>query len=301
MREHSKGWASIGVGILLSLWLLYSASRPVPTRTFFAFPTSDLAALIPAGAAVSPPITRFNLNGIPLVFVPRGCFLMGTDPAEGVPEDEQPAHEVCLTKSYYIGEFEVTNAQFAAYEASTGVHRLVTAPCRRLSSEADQPAVCVTWEEADAYAAWLGCRLPTEAEWEYAARSPRALVYPWGDAYEIGRANLDETQLGGKARQGIAAVGSYPDGKSWIGAQDMAGNVWEWVADWYAPLYYTKRPKPDYDPKGSINHFRWIVRGGGFLSNLDDARSAFRNEQYGFAVRNPYIGFRVACPVSPAL
>src|SRR5690606_34310947 len=94
----------------------------------------------------------------------------------------------------------------------------------------DHPKVCITWYEAEAYASWRGGRLPTEAEWEFAARGADSLIYPWGNEWDTTLANVEESE-------GLMPVGSYPDGVSWVGAQDMAGNAMEWVADWLGSSY----------------------------------------------------------------
>ncbi|MFP4441288.1 MAG: SUMF1/EgtB/PvdO family nonheme iron enzyme [Chloroflexaceae bacterium] len=194
-----------------------------------------------------------------MVEIPAGPFLMGSrddDPLAA--DDEQPQHELTLD-TYWIGQTEVTNAQFRPFVEGDGYTNQdywtdvgwawreeegITAPCRWDDAEwngADQPVVCVSWFEAVAYARWASAqtgqelRLPTEAEWEKAARGPERLIYPWGDGWREGYANTKEAGIGT-----TTPVGSYPDGASPYGVLDMAGNVWEWTATkWLKDYPYT--------------------------------------------------------------
>jgi len=278
-------------------WTRTPTSTFTPSATFTPSNTPT-PTLIPAGATLTPTVyARTTIKDIPFVYVPRGCFQMGSDSNY---DSEKPQHEVCLTQGFYIGEFEITNAQFTAYEKATGKNRAsVTDSCKGASNADNQPVVCVAWTEADAYARWLGtsCQLPSEAQWEYAARSPANLIYPWGNQYEAGRANIDEVNskiVGGKYLQKTSPVGSYPGGQSWIGAQDMAGNVWEWVNDWYGSSYYANRPKPDNNPTGPTSGSSRALRGGSWNFNSDIARAAFRSN-FDPDYRNYNLGFRVVC------
>ncbi|MGD9050076.1 MAG: formylglycine-generating enzyme family protein [Anaerolineae bacterium] len=229
-------------------------------------------------------------DGAAMVSVPAGTFLMGStngDPGAG--DNEKPRHTVYLD-AFWIDESEVTNAQY---------RRCVEAgACQQpgcweddLRSAPDQPVVCVTWHAAQAYAAWAGGRLPTEAEWEKAARGTDGRTYPWGNSPpDCIRANY----LGclGKAN----AVGSYAPGASPYGALDMAGNVWEWVADPYDPQYYTLWPQRN--PQGPDAGDRRTVRGGGFSDDPQVIRCAYR----GGGSPNYWgtdVGFRVAMNAPP--
>jgi formylglycine-generating enzyme required for sulfatase activity len=245
-----------------------------------------------------------------MVYVPEGEFLMGSTDAEvamaisqceidqGVGNCEQmgfdaqmPQHAVMLD-AFWIDQTEVTNAQFADFlnvrgnQVEEGVpwleidddYALVELrgdTYRPIEGYADHPVIEVSWAGATAYCTWAGVRLPTEAEWEYVARGPQSLIYPWGDTFECQYGNFDdETQLDAYIVAGragcdgyirTAPVGSFPSGKSWCGALDMAGNVWEWVQDWYATDYYKLSPYQN-PPGPSMGEYR-IGRGGSWWSS----------------------------------
>jgi len=249
-------------------------------------------------ATLAPGTTRKDSKGIEQVWVPAGCFMMGSDPAKdkNAQSEEQPQHEVCLTKGYWIDKYEVTNAAYQQFIADGGYTRqeywsaegwkwlqdeTTKHPTTKHPedtnglTDAQQPRVGVAWYEAEAYARWRNGRLPTEAEWEYAARGPKSPIYPWGDQYGNGRANIDERDTGGKYRAGVAPVGSYPNGVSWIGAYDMVGNVQEWTADWADPDYYKQGVKND-PPGAADGGFGHIIRSHMYSSDPRFARAAAR-------------------------
>jgi hypothetical protein len=210
-----------------------------------------------------------EFDGVKMVQVPAGCFTMGSQ--DGAP-DEQPAHEVCFDAPFWIDVSEVTNAQFGS------------AACTEASSEGQQPRVCVTWEEAAAHCARRGARLPTEAEWEYAARGRSSFTYPWGMRFAALNAVFSENS-GGMT----AIVKSRPGGFSWVGTLDMSGNVWEWVADWYG-VYSSE---PQIDPVGPASGDYRVARGGSWQDSPDLLRAAVRL-RLPPAARDPNVGFRCA-------
>jgi formylglycine-generating enzyme required for sulfatase activity len=183
------------------------------------------------------------------VTVTAGVFMMGCNAAVDsmCHDDEKPYHQVTLP-AFAIDTTEVTGAEYAACVAA--------GPCPTANtSQQDGPAVLVTWAGADAYCRWAGNRLPNEAEWEKAARGTDGRVYPWGnDAPDCTRAQT--AACGGTP----GPVGAHPAGASPSGAQDMAGNVWEWVADWYQSDYYGQSPADS--PPGPATGVNRVKRGG---------------------------------------
>jgi formylglycine-generating enzyme required for sulfatase activity len=223
-------------------------------------------------------------DGAEMVLIPAGEFTMGgTDD-----EDEKPVRRVHLD-AFYIDKFETTNALYERFMRATGR----SAPEYWTSGSfngASQPVVGVTWQDAEAYCAWAGKRLPTEAEWEKAARGTAGAKYPWGEQWDATRANSNESKLGR-----TAPVGSYPSGVSPYGVHDMAGNVWEWVADWYRKDYYQRSPVRN--PTGPDSGTLRVLRGGAWYGNPFSLRTASRDgSSPGY--RSSSVGFRCARGVS---
>lgn len=204
-------------------------------------------------------------------------------------------HEVVLD-AFWIDRTEVRNAQFAVFVEDTGYGttaeeqgsgwafvddgwedkagtdwRHPRGPASDLDGLADHPVVLVSWEDADAYCDWAEARLPTEAEWEYAVRGPEGLIYPWGDEFEGEKANYcnancPKSFADGEVDDGYALTapaGSFAAGASWAGALDMAGNVFEWVNDWYDDDHYATLPRRN--PQGPDSGDDKVLRGGGVV------------------------------------
>ena len=232
------------------------------------------------------------------LYVPAGEFVMGAgaeddriaSEVELDNAEEHPQHPVTLD-GYWIQRTEVTNAQYGRCVEVGGCEPPDDGNIRYRNAQfAKQPLTGVTWSQAQAYAAWAGGRLPTEAEWEKACRGTDRRIYPWGNQKPTGDLlNFSETGLGT-----WSAVGSYPDGASPYGALDMAGNVWEWTADWYDDKYYSDSPKEN--PTGPASGNERVLRGGSFDYFAVLVRCAVRgssNPDFGLDV----VGFRVV--VSP--
>ena len=221
-------------------------------------------AVLDAGGRINP------TDGALYVYVPAGEFEMGSTTGSN---DEQPVHRVYLDE-YWIGQTEVTNAQYALCVSAGGC----TAPNNSRwqdSNYRDHPVTHVDWNRARAYCAWAGVRLPTEAEWEKAARGTDGRIYPWGNSAPDGRRLNYNGNVGS-----TTAVGTYPTGASPYGALDMAGNVWEWVNDWYDSGYYSQSPSDN--PQGPATGESRVLRGGSWYGYGNFVRSALRH--YDFPV-----------------
>lgn len=252
---------------------------------------------------------------------------MGSAPDDtGVQEDEQPQHSVYLD-AYWIGQTEVTNTMYSVFTEATGYLTVAEregwgvcytdggweqvtqanwyqpqGPDSTIEGYENLPVVQVALEDAAAYCTWAGMRLPTEAEWEKAARGAQGQTYPWGNDAPSGvllnfaDQSLDVDWSLDDINDGFvftAPVGSFPAGAGPYGALDMAGNVWEWTSDWYSDSYYGNSPAQN--PTGPASG-EWRVIRGGAWDSVDYIRSAFRNA-YDPQARFDNLGFRCVAPV----
>jgi len=211
------------------------------------------------------------------VLVPAGEFIMGSDSGES---REQPVHAVYLD-AFFIDKYEVTNAQWNEYTQATGKSTK--------SGSDDHPVVSVTWFNARDYCAWAGMRLPTEAEWEKAARGTNGCTYPWGEGIDSSKVKYWDS--GDDYDNGMTSVGMFPEGVSPYGAHDMAGNINEWVADWYDNGYYASSPSSN--PQGPTDGSYRVFRGGWWQSDPFSLRTSWRNARDP-SLSYDYIGFRCA-------
>jgi formylglycine-generating enzyme len=236
-------------------------------------------------------------DGAPMILVPAGSFPMGVPKGDrDGGRDEYPRHEVMLD-NYYIDTYEVTHGRYAEFVKATG-HRTPENPKypkRTLWSDhlsdslSERPVINVDWQDAEAYCRWAGKRLPTEAEWEKAARGTDDRRFPWGNVEPTHKhLNFNQQWQGEKT---LMPVGSYEAGKSPFGAYDMAGNVWEWVADWYDPLYYEKSPM--VNPKGPDSGTYKVLRSSGWSVETPLVR-LFTRVKSDPTNRNDSTGFRCA-------
>ncbi|MHC9539639.1 MAG: SUMF1/EgtB/PvdO family nonheme iron enzyme [Vulcanimicrobiota bacterium] len=261
----------------------------------------------PAGATqsgVSPvpslPATMTNTNdGADMVLIPAGEFQMGNPEGQGS-DDERPQHRVYLD-AFYIYKYQVTNGQFTRFVKETGYNAEGEWMRYAKSGRENHPVVNVTWNDAAAYCKWAGGKLPTEAQWEKAARGTDGRMYPWGNTWDGNRCNWDKgPKVAGIAYmsggRGTAPVGSFPSGVSPYGVHDMAGNVWEWCSDWYDESYY--QSSPSRNPEGPGRGSSRVLRGGSWYNDdTDGIRCAVRgritpdywNYNYGFRVCRPSI------------
>lgn len=259
---------AIGAIMLALSWT--PTPTPTPTSTPTATP-DPLQAEIDAARAFSGSNTGWQArypdgfqhtfeDGVPMVLVPADCFMMGS--TDGQP-DELPVHEECFTKPFWIDLTEITQADFVRLGG-------VKANANRFDSD-QQPVENITWFEARDYCAERRARLPTEREWEYAARGPDEWNYPWGNDW-----NPNNAVWSGNSNNQTAAVGSIPAGRSWVGAYDLSGNVWEWVSSLYLPYDSPEDREADTGNRTDADVSR-VLRGGSWLnSNTTLLRASYR-------------------------
>jgi len=211
-------------------------------------------------------------DGAEMVWVPPGEFPMGS---KGGDSGESPVRTVRITRGFWLYRTPVTNAQYRKFLEANPEPPEPEYWYNASFNAAEQPVVGVSWEDAAAYCRWAEGRLPTEAEWEYAARGPEGRKYPWGNQ----EPTAELAVFGQDWRTGRAApVGSKPAGASWCGALDLAGNVWEWCEDWYDEEFYRGRPDPDIDPvhlKDDSLQIK-VLRGGSWYGVPGTLRSSYR-------------------------
>jgi formylglycine-generating enzyme required for sulfatase activity len=300
-------------------------TSPSPSSSASAVASPSSSSPSPAESASAPTSVdpnagkeRTDEHGVAQVWVPSGSFLIGTDETDPTGElapptwarfelaSERPAHEVALSAGYWIDKTEVTNEAFQAFVDAAGYQerslwsdagwtwvsgRDATAlPVACVDAEPDHPRVCITWYEAEAYAAWRGGALPTEAQWEFAARGPSSSIFPWGDDWDAAKANVVDSPE-------LTTVGSYPDGASWVGALDMSGNAMEWAADWYSSSYYEQQVRDD--PTGPNLGTKKVEKGGWWGSVPYVARSAYRHFEDPPTYQDHHIGVRIVTPADP--
>ncbi len=278
-------------------------ATPSPTSTPTARPpgsTSTPQDTATPTATITPETTKplgESTTGAPMVSVPAGGFLQGSSIQQieevyelcqqadqpdlcwrSAFEDESPQKEVYLDE-FLIDKYEVTNRQYADC-----VNAGACNPPSVLSSNkhsdyygntryANYPVIYVTWRNADQYCRWAGKRLPTEAEWEKAARGRDGLLWPWGNSFDSQNSNYRPGNVAPDTSDTVEVM-SYSGGGSPYDAYDMVGNVWEWVADWYEAGYYAK--SSGQNPEGPASGDKKVIRGGSWNSNLGSARSASR-------------------------
>jgi len=186
-------------------------------------------------------------DGVQMVLVPTGCFMMGN---EEDPINEQPVHPQCFETPFWIDQFEVTQSQFSRFNGVIG---------RNFQFYGDsRPVDAISWMEAQDFCRLRGGRLPTEAEWEYVARGPDGLKFPWGNDWNPNYAIWNRSK-----QEGTADVGSIPENASWIGALDMSGNVWEWTSTLFEDYPYRSDDGREQDTGGGTSIMR-VLRGGGW-------------------------------------
>ena len=279
----------------------------------FGYDVSAGSSLTTVASESSPTPQPIMLGGSdlrPMVYVPGGVFKMGaSDDDTNADRDEKPQHEVTLD-AFWIDQYEVTHTEYAACVQAS----VCDAPGEEdyngfsyaYAAEIDNaPVVNVNWDDANAYCEWVGKRLPTEAEWEHAARGEDDRIYPWGnDTDASGKAWYCANCIYDYANPDVLddfsrpmSVTQFEDGASPYGVHGMAGNVWEWVWDWYADDTYSQLDR--VNPVGPEDGTYRVVRGGSWTSPIEDLRSTYR------AARGPLtawidVGFRCAMDDDPS-
>ncbi len=235
------------------------------------------------------PVEINGKDGAPMVLVPAGEFTMGSDKGD---DDESPIHRVYLD-TFYLDKFEVTNGRFAKF-----VDAIQSEPPWGFSDKdtpvthADRPVRWVSWMDAMGYCLWAGKRLPTEAEWEKAARGTDGRIYPWGNDPPTPAHAVFGLKEGGSDT--VSPIGNRDKGRSLYGAHDLAGNLYEWVTDWYAEDYYANFAKtPAINPRGPNEGTAKVQRGGSYINNPYRLRSSFRTKGDP-TEQDPNVGFRCA-------
>jgi formylglycine-generating enzyme required for sulfatase activity len=290
-----------GFGSLQVIWKLKVANTPALPPTG-PTPSPDGSTLLADGP------DHIDAFGVPMRLVPAGRFMMGSNADTALAEcerfgidckrewfiREEPVHEVYLD-AYYIDKYEVTNKFYkACVDAGVCSPPIQSRSFMRddyygNSEFDDYPVVFVNWNMAETYCEWRGAKLPTEAQWEKAARGTDERIFPWGDDIDYKYANFDQII------RDTTMVSQYEEGKSPYGVYDLAGNTVEWVHDWYSEMYYQNSPSSN--PIGPDQGDGRVVRGGSWYDK-DQIRSAWRDGWEPFTNRDG-IGFRCAVNVNP--
>jgi len=225
---------------------------------------------------------------VPMALVPAGEFTMGSNLAD----DEKPVHPVYLN-AFYMDKYEVTVGQYAKYLEVTDMEEPPDWYIMNQPQHEKRPVVNVDWEDAVKYCKWAGKRLPTEAEWEKAARGTDGRIYPWGNEAPT-RLHANYGRKEWNNHLALIQVGSFEEGRSPYDIYDMAGNAWEWVSDWYDYDYYKNSPRRN--PIGPAHGNSKVVRGGSWLYISEFLRSAHR---FAAQPTNRYFGYGFRCAKTP--
>ena len=264
------------IAILIFLILLFSALivSGFRLRDLFSKPQPQASLLVTARP--TPSLMRLDQSPqapLGMLYIPDGVFRMGREDGDAY---EAPVHEITIAP-FFIDRTEVTNAQYAEFLKATNHRSPPDWKSRQYAVSTEKfPVVKVSWQDANEYAAWAGKRLPTEAEWEYAARAKEGRTYPWGSNWDVTKANTSESNLNHPVE-----VGSYANAANPLGLLDMAGNVWEWTAG----------EVTSYKDSGITLAPGKVIRGGAFYTPKERATTTYR----GFAPADkkaPGIGFR---------
>lgn len=276
--------------ILMIVGLVYESYKAKKLRELaLSVKTETTAKVTAAKQDFSMYKTMVGDDGREMVQIPEGPFVMGSRDNDSDP-DEKPEHQAYL-KPYFVDLKEVGQSEYDRFakmtrRAKRRIEVFEGDPEKLLKPEL--PAIAVTWDDAEAYCKWAGKRLPTEAEWEKAARGEGRRKYPWGDEFVPGYANIDGSEDDFRY---LAPPGSLEAGRSPYGLYDMAGNVGEWVADSYEENFYQKSPYRD--PKGPDQGEQKVIRGGSWRETKKNVRSSKRFQAKPWR-HDITVGFRCA-------
>ncbi len=291
---------------------------PLPSPSQTLIPTLPADVVVPTSTPTLETRRIADKDGMVQLLVPEGVFRMGSTEDEITAACEQfeeiypdrscdrdwfsyetPAHNVFLS-SFWIDETEVTNAQYRLCVEAGNCTLPDPLTYYNDDTYTNHPVGHVNWHQATAYCEWAGRALPTEAQWEKAARGTEHLLYPWGDQFDGTKVNYCDSnctnswadKMTSDGYERTAPVGSFPEGASPYGALDMGGNVWEWVADWYDSDYYQTQTTLAENPTGPDNGQYKVLRGGAWDSYIYDVRAAYRGD---FAPSYSYYFVGVRC------
>ena len=271
--------------LLLIMLLSLSSCSPPDAAIQKAIKETQLPTITTAHALDLGSTQTREKDGMLMVYVPPGSFTMGSEIGS---DNEKPAHQVTLD-AFWMDQTEVTNGKYARCVQTGGCLPPSNTSSSTHSSYygnaiyAEYPVINVNWNQAKVYCEWAGARLPTEAEWEKAARGTDGRTYPWGEGIDKTKANYNQ-DVGD-----TTAVGTYPTGASPYTALDMAGNVWEWVADWYGAYSASSAS----NPTGPVSGDYQVLRGGSW-SDIDNGNRSADRDRDGPTVTDDYGGFRCA-------
>ena len=287
---------TLGGGAFAVAQLFHPANRATATNAAAMIATTPALTATRSHTPIPTPgigSTQFSeKDGMVMVYVPAGDFLMGSSNSDSNARGEEKPQHIVYLDGFWIDLTEVTNAMYAlctnagACQPPSDISSYSHPDYYGNSQFGQYPVINVSWNDAKAYCAWAGRRLPTEAEWEKAERGTNGSIYPsWNLAPDATLFNFNHNVAD------TTEVGGYPSGASPYGALDMAGNVWEWVGDWYDSNYYAKSPAEN--PTGPSSGEGHVLRGGSWNSDEGNVRAAYRYwDESTYAV--VYVGFRCA-------
>lgn len=287
----------IGLWCISPIWkdfLSRHSETLSPTKTQATAP-APAATVSKASAPQDLPLQKKSLkDGAAMILIPAGEFTMGSPEHKG-DISQKPQHRVCLD-AYYIYKYEVTNGQFRRFIHESGYDAEGSWKDYAIAGSDNHPVVCVTWNDAKAYCEWVGGSLPTEAQWEKAARGVDGRIWPWGNKWDGTECNWGKgPKVAGNANiwkgRGTALAGSYTSDVSPYGVHDMAGNVAEWCSDWFDERYYHESPSNNPGGPG-LGQVRVIRFGNWYTSQPEICMCASRDGYLPDRWLN-MLGFRV--------